>query len=320
MDTVQKFSSLFQGRTDFLGAEEGGCVRISCYDQLGMEWIYQGHLTGSRPPIGIYPVTGRHELSVSRPTRKQFMVKFGAVDIDFEDLTLATNIWKALSALGIDSWVERSRSKGYHVWVFADEWVPSVLMRSALQVACEVVRYQPKEIYPKQTELVDGSPGNYIRLPYPGALLVSGAESQARARRVVLEMEGASGTPLLLEDFVRRAWENRVGRSVLESAASLAKPPRSRPRLVRDLTEEDHTPLVPAMGGLSYSIWKDGPLEGSDRSSTLFKLAHSLKKDGFTVDQAFSLVRNADGRWGKFADRADGDQRLWEILERVYDE
>lgn len=323
MDTVRKFSSLFQGRTDFVGAEEGGCVRIhGPSNPDDFHWMYQGHLTGSRPPIGIYPVVRRERLAPDGAGRIfEFAVKFGAVDIDFEDLPLAKNVWHALQALSISAWVERSRSKGYHVWIFADDWVPAVLVRSTLQVACDVAGYSPKEIFPKQTELTDGSPGNYIRLPYPGALLREVSEA---SRRVVLQMDRPSQPLFDLEDWVESAWNTRVSRDRLEQAAVLAAPPKPkhRPPLVRPGTpaEEPDKALVATMGGLSYTIWANGPLDGQDRSGTLFKLTHSLKKDGFTADQTFSLVRNADARWGKFFDRADGDDRLWEIVERVYDE
>lgn len=287
-----------------------------------MEWIYQGHLTGARPPIGIYPVvTGSRPLQGGGEV-KSYEVKFGAIDIDFEDLPLAKNLWQALQVLGITSWVERSRSKGYHVWVLCSEWVPAVLVRAALQVACDVVGYSPKEIFPKQTELVDGSPGNYIRLPYPASLP---REVWKPTGRYMLDLAGQNNGGMLdLETWVEVAWDTTVSRLRLEQAAQLAAPPKAknRPALVRPGTvaEEPDKALVATMGGLSYTIWANGPLDGQDRSGTLFKLTHSLKKDGFTADQTFSLVRNADARWGKFFDRADGDDRLWEIVERVYDE
>ena len=283
-----------------------------------MRSIYQGHLTGSRPPIGIYPVVKMPAAGVpiGGVVRSWFAVKFGAVDIDEQDPGLAANLWKALAALDIAAWVEKSRSKGYHVWVFAAEWVPAVLMRSVLQVACDVVGYNPKEIYPKQTELADGSPGNYIRLPYPGGL---GKMADKSAGRVVLDLETPERDVLPLELFVLRAWENRCSRSVLESAASLAKPPKVRTRLVREsATTAELNQILSKISGKPYTIWRDGPLEGSDRSSTLYKLAHLLREEGLVAGDAFLVLQNADERWGKFSDRPDGEARLWEILEKAY--
>ena len=321
METVGRFASLFQGRTDFLGAEEGGCIRLyhDSTREPQMVWIIQGHLAGSRPPIGIYPVVKKTWKPSDGIATYGFAVKFGAVDIDVQDFGLATNLWKALSALDIVSWVEKSRSKGYHVWVFSSEWVPAVLMRSVLQVACDVVGYNPKEIYPKQTELADGSPGNYIRLPYPGSLLASPGGATGR---YMLDMEDRDRGVLRLDEFVNRAYANRVSRSVLEEAASLAKKAKPKNRqVVRDLPVQVHVDrLTKRLSGKAFVIFRDGPLEGSDRSSTLFKLVALMRQEGFAPDEAFVVLQEADARWGKFWDRADGEDRLWEMVERIYDE
>lgn len=311
METVGRFSELFRGRTDFVGVEEGGCARLYGEGD-NFDWLYQGHLTGSRPPIGIYPVVDEYAAGtpIAGVVRKWYKCKFGAIDIDFEDLSLAKNLRLALQALGVTAWVERSRSKGYHVWIFVDGWVPAVLVRSVLQVACEVVSYSPKEIFPKQTELVDGSPGNYIRLPYPGMLGAPGD------RRVML---GPDDHPMRLDSWVTAAYGARAKRNELEAAAQWAPKPKAKTRMVRDVAaDEDVKALVGSCGPLSYVVWRDGPLEGSDRSGTLLKLAYLLQEDGFTADNAFAILRDADARWGKFYDRSDGETRLWEIIERAY--
>lgn len=58
--------------------------------------------------------------------------------------------------------------------------------------------------------------------------------------------------------------------------------------------------------------------EGSvDRSSGLMRLAFELAEHGFNSDQVYTLVHNADERWGKFSTRDDKELRLSEIVARA---
>lgn len=179
---VVEFANLFQGRTDAVGTEAGGCIR------LPGEWAVQraidlhlGH--GGKDAIGIYPMrlfpmakaTGSGEFvrAEDATNEAEWRVHWGCIDFDEgEEISLvhARNVRTALQQLGLTSWIERSRSKGFHVWLFADEWVPARTMRRALLAACQLVDAPTKEINPKQEELNDDQLGNYVRLSHPGGL------------------------------------------------------------------------------------------------------------------------------------------------------
>ena len=74
-------------------------------------------------------------------------------------------------------------------------------------------------------------------------------------------------------------------------------------------------PLVRQLGGLAYRIWRDGPLYGSDRSTTLVHLTRLCAEQEFTIDQSMAVLRSADDRWGKgFMQRGEAGR---EILERI---
>ena len=163
------FMALFDGNHAAVGTEEGGCLRWP--DQLPMladvwwECMVKDHLTGEHSPIGVYPMVH---------SDAGWQVKWGCVDFDegeTQSLVYARNVANALKAMGVQGWIERSRSKGYHVWVFAEEWVPADLMREALLGVCQVVDAPTREINPKSSGFDNPATlGNYVRIMYPGGL------------------------------------------------------------------------------------------------------------------------------------------------------
>lgn len=323
-DLIDRYFELFQGNNYAYGTEDGGCMRrvnAGSPDEArwGQKGIVAGHLSGNDPPIGIYPM-----VLVEFPDK--WMVHWGCVDFDEgeeESWVHASNVHKALAAFGIEGWIERSRSKGYHVWVFCKEWADAQLVREALLAACQLVEAPTKEINPKQTELKqkpDGTwqLGNYVRLPYPGHLAPKHEGPPDYNRRVVLFVDGTAS--LSLETFVQGAWECRVSVDRLEALAAHYEPPQAPFTPKRDwgdtVLEGD---AVSRLAGKSLVIFSEGPLEGSGRGHTLFKLARYLKEDGrHSYEEATELVRDADSRWGKFHDRPDGEVRLKELLDRAW--
>ena len=135
-----KFANLFEGRTDTYGAEEGRAELA-----VGVEYIdrIDEHLNGERP-VGIYP------LMYIEPDG--WCVRWGCVDFDEGDEASwvhACNLHAVLSELSVTAYVERSRSKGYHVWVFSSDLVPAHVMRRALLGATQIAQAPLKEINPK---------------------------------------------------------------------------------------------------------------------------------------------------------------------------
>ena len=308
-DTVQQFCELFQGNASAIGLEVGGAHRLREGDTLAEE--IEMHLTGRGDPIGVYPMVGH-----STWNDMTWKVHWGCIDFDEgeqESWLHAKNVHLALQTFGVSGWIERSRSKGYHVWVFLQQWTEAWLVRRALLAACQIVEAPTKEINPKQESLEEGQLGNYVRLPYPGAL--GGKATLTLGRRV---MVAGNGEPVHLDGFVKLAHVQRTDVAALEKLASYWKPP-AKPLRTRNW---DSLPFdgeaVDRLVGKARMIWEDGPLEGSDRSDTLYKLAMYLKEDGrHTREEAFDLLVDADARWGKFSDRPDRDQRLDDLLDKA---
>lgn len=330
MSLTEDFAELFAGRTDAYGLENGGRSG-EWVDGAFVPWGFaenqwEMHLSGEMP-IGVYPMVpsmGLADIGVG-PWR----CKWGCVDFDVRSDTKPTgdyateaeahvaaqNLVLALDAFGITGWIEVTKNRGRHVWVFALQWVPASTMRRALLVACEVAGASVREVNPKQETLEAGQLGNYVRLPYPGGR--DPAITLDAGSRVVLM---GDGTHMCAEVFVGRALEARVHSEVLSAAAALYKPPPTPPKRVLAPLGEGlgvmcDRALTTRLSGLAYTIFMDGPLDG-DRSKALFKLACLCSDSGLTLDEAYAVVGDADARWGKYQGR---EGPLLRTIERAYE-
>lgn len=312
----QGFAELFQGRTDAFGTDDGGCFRVTSM-MSPFDWAGE-HLAGIQP-LGVYPVVPYMEWQDTA----DWYVRWGCVDFDIKTPThasydyeteeeahvAAVNLQSALRALEITAWIEATRSRGRHVWVFARSWVPARDMRRALLVASQIAGTPVREVNPKQEELAEGALGNYVRLPYPGFLNGMNGATQT----IVRPDGGIYG----FEPFLVGALAARSEPYVFKDAAELWVPPkRERVILSRPPSGEVGT-LTAELNGLGYTIWRDGPLN-EDRSAGLYKLAAVCRESGLSAVDALAVVTDADARWGKFSKRADGEDQLRRTVERAY--
>ncbi len=294
MNPDEMFLELFKGNHLVLGSEEGGCIRL---DDNGQLWEYGmfGHLDGDNP-IGVYPV-------------HMSKVAWGCVDFDEGDHDSwihAQNLRGILMRFGIRSWIEKSRSKGYHVWVFVNGWMAMKTMRHALLYACELVKAPTKEINPKQESLADDEIGNYVRLPYPG-------RGDHDGRRCFV---GDHNEPLEFEESIEDAYRYRVEPGAIEALASRYTPPP--PPDMSAPIATDGTPWWSRLSNYIKKIIEEGPLDG-DRSGCLYKIAQLVAEDGkHTAQECYLILEEADRKWGKFSQRRDKETRLMEIVEKTW--
>jgi hypothetical protein len=287
------FASLFRGRTDAYGSEDGGCVKQPVTSDLIAD-----HLAGETP-IGVYPMF-QHD--------GEWVCVWGCSDIDIDDLSQARGLQEALAAAGVTAFVERSRSKGYHVWVFADQPVPAWAMRRMLLCAHQVANIPAREVNPKQESLQPNQFGNYVRLPY-----LNVADCDTIHRRVW----GDDNTPMDFEEFIGRAIASKTPKATIMNLAALWREPE-RKHITIDLTvNESLADALRLLSPLGKVIWRDGPLPQRDRSSTLTKLAYECAKTMSPTECKIVLL-DADKRWGKYHLRANGELEIDKLVVRVY--
>lgn len=294
---VEQFKRLFRGRGDVWGHDEGRCVKEKLTDD---HWV--DHLTG-RNGMGVYPAV---------PTPQGDVVcAWGCTDIDVEDHSAAMLLRDTLHAAGVSSWIERSRSKGYHVWLFSARPVSAQVMRDVQLVAHQVADMRPIEVNPKQTDVSQHKYGNYVRLPYCGGL------HDTPSRRVIITDDQQ---PVPLTEFIGMALDTLNDPDHLATIAAMYQPPPTRTVHINDSSDPS---LDLAIGlrticPLGHIIWRDGPLEGRDRSTTLARLAHLCAESGMSTSEARMVVADADRRWGKFHDRADCDEQIDKFIVKAY--
>ena len=204
-DTVARFATLFTGRTDAYGTEKGGCVH--------QPPDYKRHLSGTCL-MGVYPLLD------------DGTVHFGAVDVDKKDAPdqgrgIADQIQAGLGSLGLMSYLERSRSKGWHVWVFFDAPVQAEPVKRLLKRVSAQCGLPQAEIFPSQ--VVSKNLGHYIRLPYPGG---SHGHERNDGRRAVWVGDNV----LTLEQFVQEAYESRNAAEDLDAAHGTEVGQNTNPR------------------------------------------------------------------------------------------
>lgn len=294
--TVSRFMNLFHGRKDAYGSEEGGCVKQPVTQELFMR-----HFRGEEP-IGIYPMF---------LNKGEWECSWGCSDIDIEDYGMAVDLSDALAAAGVHAHIERSRSKGYHVWVFTYKTVPAKDMRRMFLAAHQVADIPPREVNPKQEFLKPDQYGNYVRLPYANFL----NEPDDTHRRILVDYD----TAMPIQEFIDLATEVWSPPDLIQRLAGFYRPPTPTHSINTSYTP--CTGLDEAMRVLSplgKVIWRDGPLQGRDRSSTLAKLGHECVRSGMNPSQTKVVLMDADVRWGKYHLRANGEMEIDKLVQRVY--
>jgi hypothetical protein len=161
-DKVRIFKDLFTGLQEVFGTYDPRTGKVHQEKEKVTDAVILAHLVGKRP-YGVYLLTGDTTRAV-------------AVDFDQERLALPVSYVAAAGRYGLSTYIERSKSKGYHVWMFFEP--PGVLAHKARLVARKVladVGAPETEIFPKQDALADGvSYGNFINAPLFGALVPKG--------------------------------------------------------------------------------------------------------------------------------------------------
>lgn len=307
-----EFARLFLGNRFAYGGDAGKAIR--CQPN---EWFtaVASHLEGGSA-VGVYPMFY---------DSGQWFCRWGCVDFDIkseghekfdyeteqEAHVAALNLVKVLEAFGIAGWIERTRSHGRHVWVFANQACVAADMRHALLVATDIAGVSQREVNPKSdgSNLTPDQLGNYVRLPYDAA-----SEQRAERRVYNLASTNPDQFPFYgVKVFIDYAMENLTHTDVIRRVAALYRPPAP----VLDMNAPDLDSFDGKVPKVVRHVILNGPNDG-DRSKGLLYIAHECKKAGLSPKHALQLVMIADDAWGKYTGRRDREQRLMEIVERAW--
>ena len=296
----QVFLTAFAGREDAFGTEEGGCWRVP--EDENWNALIEWHLDSAEQywsPLGAYPINEHGQ------------TRWGCIDLDLHTPTkpsgdyatpdqahqAALTLTHVLDHYSIPSYIERTRSDGRHVWVFAASWLDPSIMRRALRVACKIAGAPDREVNPKQETLKEGQLGNYVRLPYPGR----GSDQNSRRIFIVEEIPLGYREAMTNLAYAPTANLNRL-------ASHWQDPPAPAPAQVA--TEDIQNTKARAILGWAASHIPD------DRSSGLWWAGARLRDDGLAPDLAVAVLAACAEMWGKYPGRET--QECGRIVRKVY--
>lgn len=165
------FRQCFTGLIDTYGtyAPDTGLVRQ--VRRPVTDTVLLHHLQGKQP-YGVYLLDGSRTKAV-------------AADFDDEDTTLPMAFCQQAAHYGIGAYLERSKSKGWHTWIFFPApGIPGAKARAIARVILADIHAPATEVFPKHDRLGDGVRyGNFINAPLFGRLV-------PRGRTVFVDLDG----------------------------------------------------------------------------------------------------------------------------------
>jgi hypothetical protein len=250
------FSSLYRGRTDAWGSVDGGCMKTPVTEDN-----YRLHLD-AKTSLGVYML------------RDDGTCSFAAIDIDQKDFARALAIKNELKALNIHAYISASRSKGYHVSMYAeDKWVARDIRRVLAGVLKKLGLDPKTEIFPKQ-DVIDQKVlryGNYINIPCFGALRPFMSDDQ-------------KDLPIIIAlPLIKRTPESVIQAAVKALPADAPAPP-AVPGKTRG-PKKKHPPCI--------SMISMGVQQGA-RDEAAFALARHYLDMQYTEDEVLALMKEWD--------------------------
>ena len=238
------FWTLFDGRRDCYGKGAGLCVKKPITEEL-----LTRHLAGE-VTIGVYPLT------------PEGTCHWLCIDLDLPDEAEVTRwaraltLYEALRGLGASPFIERSKSKGYHAWVFFREPVEAAWARRLARRALAAAALPPDtEVFPKHDHLSNEVPfGTYVNLPYFGG--------GGNGRQVM--MNPTTGEPWALDEFLDALSPTDPNDVLLGPEAEgdvviVAGEPEAAPLLGEDAAYgQRHSKSKRVIGLLARRLWVDG--------------------------------------------------------------
>jgi len=265
-EKIAIFRKLFTGLPDAYGTYDPVSGRARQVKAPVTDRVILDHLSGHKP-YGVY-------LLVKDRTR--------AIAVDFDSdnrLTVSEFVGRA-KHYDIPAYIERSKSKGYHAWIFfQEEGVPARKARLVMHHLLNEIEKPEMEIFPKQDSLDTNTQyGNFINAPLFGTLVRQG-------KTVFVDLMSFNPYPEQW-DFLESV--NKVKESDLDT-----------------IIEMNDLPAAPTPTELGYnprknSSWhalpicarkmlRDGVRE--NQRDSCFRLAVHFKRLGLPYDMAVAALR-----------------------------
>lgn len=170
-EKIGVFRSCFSGLERCYGTYDPRTGRAFQRKQSVTDQVILRHLGGDQP-YGVYLLVGDRTKAV-------------VADFDNEDPWPLLEFIRSAARYGVPAYAERSKSKGWHAWVFAEPpHVTAGKARGVVRLILNDIDLPGIEVFPKQDRLnSNASFGNFINAPLFGTLVPKG-------RTVFVDPEG----------------------------------------------------------------------------------------------------------------------------------
>ena len=269
-EKLRLFRSLFSGLEHVYGTYDSASGRAYQVKERVTDAVLLAHLKGTQP-YGVYLLTGEVTRAV-------------VADFDTEDLAPPLDVIAGARHYGISCYLESSKSRGYHVWSFADgNGVNAAKARAVFRhILCEIGL--PKtEVFPKQDRIPTGSGsyGNFIHAPLFGGLVPMG-------RTVFLNVDDGSLRPYADQWAVLQNVES-ISESLLDDIIDVNEIPVGMDPIPDKKTAIGvFLPLPGSLPPCARRMLTEG-VTVYQRDSC-FRLAVSLRKVGLPYDLAMATL------------------------------
>lgn len=156
------FRECFAGLANTYGTYDLDTGRVRQVKRPVTDTVLLQHLQGKQP-YGVYLLGGSRTRAV-------------AADFDAEDPWPPREFRRQAAHYGIEAYIERSKSKGWHAWIFfPSSGVPAAKARAVARTILADIDAPGTEIFPKHDRLGGGVRyGNFINAPLFGRLVPQG--------------------------------------------------------------------------------------------------------------------------------------------------
>jgi len=159
---ISIFKSLFTGSRYAYGTYDSSSGKHYQVKQKVNNDVILRHLSGKKP-YGFYPLFGNKTRVI-------------VMDFDTRNRLDPMEFLNASKHYGLSPYIERSKSKGYHVWIFFEEdGVLALKPRLVVKLILEEIEKTATEIFPKQDATICSVLyGSFINAPLFGILVPNG--------------------------------------------------------------------------------------------------------------------------------------------------
>ena len=267
-DKIRIFRNLFSGLSNVYGTYDPITGRSIQVKAPVTDGVILAHLTG-RQPYGVYFLVNNKTQAI-------------AVDFDTNNKLPSMEFVGQAKHYGFTAYIESSKSKGYHVWIFFNEkGVLAFKARLVVRNILDDIEQPDTEIFPKQ-DVLDRQVryGNFINAPLFGALVPKG-------KTVFVDPTSFEPYPNQW-DFLETV--KRYSESDIDDIIELNN--------LSTKQEDDHKRRKTQIRGLnSYSlppcartILEDGVAK--NQRCVCFRLAGHFNRLGIPIDGAIVLLKN----------------------------